>query len=90
MFFCAKCAKKNNWPTSYLGSYGPCEVCRAVCYCNDIPSRNLKWPKQPTIVTLKVSIPAKEREPESIRFGVDNAVANHGYFDAKVEFLEED
>ena len=47
MFFCEKCRVKNDWPTSmgypFMGiSYGPCEVCKKVGECHDVPSVGLR------------------------------------------------
>lgn len=44
MFYCDKCRVKNGWPTSFMGSRGPCEVCKEVAVCNDTPSRYLCGP----------------------------------------------
>lgn len=51
MFFCDACAKKQNWPTSLFGSYGPCEVCGNMDECNDVPSKYLPMPKPVTDLT---------------------------------------
>ena len=41
MFYCNNCRVKNNWPESIVGSYGKCEVCDTIDYCNDFPSTKL-------------------------------------------------
>ena len=46
MFFCDRCAKRRDWPTSFMKSEGPCEVCGKIRICNDIPSRHLPLPKK--------------------------------------------
>ncbi len=42
MFYCRDCAKKNDWPWDPWGlarfSHGPCEMCRTVGKCVDVPS----------------------------------------------------
>ena len=60
MFFCDKCAEKNGWPTSFMRSRGPCEVCGYVAVCSDIPSRALPESKPPA--PLHSSSAAKEKE----------------------------
>lgn len=52
MFFCEECRVKNGWPTSlgypFMGvSYGPCEVCKKVGECHDVPSSALPDEKKP-------------------------------------------
>lgn len=41
MFYCAECAKKNNWPESFGQSYGSCEVCKKAALCNDVSASDL-------------------------------------------------
>lgn len=46
MFYCEKCAKKNEWPETVFKSYGKCECCDKVAECNDMPSRYLPNPRE--------------------------------------------
>lgn len=41
MFYCEECRKKHEWPKSWSISRGPCEMCRKVADCFDVPSRAL-------------------------------------------------
>ncbi len=41
MFYCDSCRQENQWPESFVGSYGPCEVCGNVTFCNDRSSDQL-------------------------------------------------
>ena len=45
MFYCDDCAKENGYPTSIVGSIGPCECCGKVASCNDVSSSRLPIPK---------------------------------------------
>ena len=45
MFYCGTCEKDNEWPDSFIKSYGKCEMCDNVALCNDVPSRYLPMPK---------------------------------------------
>lgn len=36
MFYCKACQLKNNWPDSWSGSYGKCEVCGKPSLCYDV------------------------------------------------------
>lgn len=41
MFICEECLKKyKNW--GILMSYGPCEICKKITGCYDIPSKYLE------------------------------------------------
>lgn len=44
MFYCDTCMKKNEWPGSFMSSYGKCEVCGKIDRCNDRPSYTLPVP----------------------------------------------
>lgn len=44
MFFCEKCRDERNWPGIIPMSNGPCEICKTVGPCFDIPSRLLPLP----------------------------------------------
>lgn len=46
MFYCDACREKREWPESFLKSRGPCEICRKVADCNDVPSSLLPLPKE--------------------------------------------
>jgi hypothetical protein len=51
MFYCEKCRKKKNWPSSFFKSLGPCEICNktAICYnmeSGDLPLKNIKKKKR--------------------------------------------
>lgn len=48
MFYCDDCAKKNEWPAPDFGprSRGPCELCKNVRVCYDVPSYALPMPKR--------------------------------------------
>lgn len=47
MFYCDSCGTKKGWPISALfKSNGPCEICKEVSACNDVPSKYLPVPKQ--------------------------------------------
>jgi hypothetical protein len=39
--YCNDCAKAHEWPESVTRSVGPCELCKTVDDCNEIPSRQL-------------------------------------------------
>ena len=41
MFYCDPCAEARNWPQSFYGSWGNCEICGTRGICNDIPSGEL-------------------------------------------------
>jgi len=41
MFYCNPCAKKHQYPVSTHKSTGPCEVCKKVTQCNDVPAKYL-------------------------------------------------
>lgn len=41
MFYCEPCRLKNEWPTSFAVSYGPCELCKKQANCYDRPSSSL-------------------------------------------------
>lgn len=41
MFFCEECRKKNNWPCSYIESFGNCELCNKAASCYSIASKDL-------------------------------------------------
>jgi hypothetical protein len=58
MFFCDPCREARNWPQSFGGSYGACEVCSVVTRCNDVPSKYL--PILVPVVTYK----AKHRKED--------------------------
>lgn len=45
MFYCTKCAKKNNWPEGFFKSIGKCEVCNQIAPCNEKPASMLPIPK---------------------------------------------
>lgn len=49
MFFCDKCAKKRQWPTSSYKSNGRCEICRKSRPCSDVPSYALPISDLPSI-----------------------------------------
>jgi hypothetical protein len=55
MFYCEKCAKKNNWPTDfYLSqSYGICEICKEKATCFDVPLAHLPYIPNTTPNTFK-------------------------------------
>lgn len=46
MFYCELCRVKMEWPQSFGGSHGPCEVCGVTSNCYDIPSKYLPLPKE--------------------------------------------
>jgi len=48
MFYCEKCAEKNDWPQDFWTpqSRGPCEVCGKFATCFDVPSAALPEPKR--------------------------------------------
>lgn len=48
MFYCEKCAKKNEWPYEFYMSQsrGPCEMCDKVSVCVDVPSSALPQKKR--------------------------------------------
>lgn len=46
MFYCNACGTKNDWPTTLVGSFGPCECCGAHTYCNDLAAKYLPLPKE--------------------------------------------
>ena len=41
MFYCDNCAKKKKWPKTEDKSYGQCEICHKIIWCNDKPSKEL-------------------------------------------------
>ena len=94
MFFCKKCAAEKGWPTSSVRSQGPCELCRVVSNCNDVPSYMLPKPKlakpKPISegITLKVNLPAADWTPEALRQEITNILINYGWYDIQVEILE--
>lgn len=51
MFYCEPCRVKNSWPESLGGPFGmsrgPCEICKQVAVCHDVPSKALPMPKRP-------------------------------------------
>lgn len=49
MFYCEKCRKDQGWPEGFSTSYGPCEICKSVAICHDVPSNHLPLPKTPTL-----------------------------------------
>lgn len=49
MFYCEDCRIKNQWPTGFAMSHGPCEVCGKVSICYDVYHGHL---------------PVREPEPE--------------------------
>lgn len=48
MFYCEKCADKNEWPYEFYMpiSVGPCECCGKTRACTDVPSGSLPEPKK--------------------------------------------
>ncbi|HEC66176.1 MAG TPA: hypothetical protein ENI23_12870 [bacterium] len=42
MFFCDDCAKKKGWETSWLRSFGPCEICHITQSCSDVKSNHIE------------------------------------------------
>lgn len=49
MFYCEPCRVEKNWPESFMGSYGKCEICGEVADCHDVPSRWLPRPEKDPI-----------------------------------------
>ena len=47
MFFCEKCRKDRDWPSSISRSYGRCEMCEQSAPCHDVPCKFLPEPKKP-------------------------------------------
>jgi hypothetical protein len=48
MFYCEPCGEKNGWPVwSPRRSRGPCEICRRVASCFDVPSSALPPVRRP-------------------------------------------
>lgn len=45
MFYCEECRKRNEWPESFGGSHGICEICGKVRDCHDVASKFLPLPK---------------------------------------------
>lgn len=38
MFYCDECHQKYSWFDTIMKSFGPCECCGWIRYCNDCPS----------------------------------------------------
>lgn len=51
MFYCEDCRKKEDWPTSFVKSHGPCEICKLVGECHARPSSTLPYPKSKSDAT---------------------------------------
>lgn len=51
MLYCENCRKENKYPMSVIGSYGQCQMCGGVDFCNDVPHRHL--PTKTPIEELK-------------------------------------
>lgn len=49
MFYCDNCAKEKDWPSEWWRpkSHGPCELCKTVTECSDVPSSALPGAKPP-------------------------------------------
>lgn len=48
MFYCEPCRLEKDWPESFVGSYGKCEVCGKMGDCHDVPSSQLPK-REPTL-----------------------------------------
>ena len=46
MFYCEDCRKKYGYQESIVFSHGPCELCKKVGKCYDLPSKYLKVEKK--------------------------------------------
>lgn len=62
MFYCQKCADKNDWPETAFQSFGKCETCGQRGLCNDRPSSSLPDPK-PTLKVVQLDDPAPKALP---------------------------
>lgn len=56
MFFCEACRVKNDWPQSFGGSYGRCEICGNEDSCYDVSSKLLPIPKLGTELETKKDV----------------------------------
>lgn len=65
MFYCEKCADKNDWPATPFQSYGKCETCGKPGLCNDRPSSLLPDPK-PTLKVVQLDDPAPKALPAPV------------------------
>ena len=41
MFYCDACARKHDYPKTFMKSQGECEICKTVTKCNSRPSHLL-------------------------------------------------
>jgi hypothetical protein len=41
MFYCEECRVQNDWPETFAGSYGTCELCKKEDFCHDRKSAYL-------------------------------------------------
>lgn len=53
MFYCDRCARKNNWRITGVKSFGPCEICNTKVECSDVQSRDLPKPSEKKIAPRK-------------------------------------
>jgi hypothetical protein len=61
MFYCSKCAEENDYPITFINSYGECEICRKVTLCNECPSLRLpEKGKYGCGIDTIIETPAKE------------------------------
>lgn len=69
MFYCKQCGTDNGWPTGFHlpMSRGPCEMCKTMASCFDVPSSSLPREKENRPLTMETTFALIK--PDAVRYG---------------------
>lgn len=79
MFYCNKCALKNEWPLTMSVSRGNCEDCGKLADCYDTPSRYLPVLKEK---------PVEEKKPTAADKPGDTAIGALRWLDRNATIIK--